>query len=102
LQLYRLEAPGFARVVSVLTRHTRRVAASPGRRFESPAVGAPSRSAPCLKEKPRLPKKTGPELEQRETLEVSGLTISPNPARCIWFRALPDLCLGIVSGRLGS
>ena len=26
-------------------------------------VGAPSRSAPCLKEKPRLPKKTGPELD---------------------------------------
>src|SRR6516165_3770345 len=52
-----------------------------------------------LKEKPRLPKKTGPRVGQSETLEVSGLTISPNPDRCIWFRALPDLCSGIESGR---
>jgi hypothetical protein len=41
--------------------------------------------------KPRLAKKTGASVGQREALEVSGLTISPNRARCIWFRALPVL-----------
>src|SRR6516162_4131036 len=60
----------------------------------------PNPPQPPFKEKPRLPKRTGLRVGQSETLEVSGLTISPNPERCIWFRALPDLCLGIVSERL--
>jgi hypothetical protein len=39
-------------------------------------------------------------LGQHETLEVSGLIVSPNPERCTWFRALPDLCVEIVLRRL--
>jgi hypothetical protein len=57
---------------------------------------SPIRLGLDLKEKPR---RTGLELGKRETLEVSGLTISRNPERCIWFHALPDLCVGIVSER---
>src|SRR5262245_62369878 len=36
------------RIVLVMTLHTRCAVASPGRRFESPTVGALTRSAPCL------------------------------------------------------
>jgi len=44
-------------------------------------------ASPQIKGKPRLPKRTGLEVDQRETIAVSGLTIGPNPERCIWFRA---------------
>jgi hypothetical protein len=38
-------------------------------------------------EKPRLPKKTGPELDRVRPLTSPVSPSAPNPARCIWFRA---------------
>src|SRR5215831_18178984 len=59
------------------------------RRTHAARVGAPSRSALCLKEKPRLPKKTGPELDSVRPLKSP---VSPSaPTQHVAFGSAPCL-----------
>ena len=64
-------------------------------------AGTLTRSAPCVKKSPGFLKKLGPELDSMRPLNSPVSPLVPNRASCIWFRAFPNLCRGIVSERLG-
>jgi len=56
---------------------------------------APLGSSHLFKGKPRLPKGTGLEFDNGETLEVSCLTITSTQQCCIRFRGIPSAGFGL-------